>query len=97
MDLYDGVHPSQFLSSKWYCALCQSIVNDINDFSNELAMEEDKENGDDIDDSWDLKRRCVFTSKHIWECENCLSSENNTGNYLQSFFLNRISNYVVLK
>jgi hypothetical protein len=43
--LYDGVHPSQFLSSIWYCALCQSIVNDINDkFSDELAMEENEEN-----------------------------------------------------
>jgi hypothetical protein len=46
-----------FLSNKWYCALCQSIVNDINDkFSNELAMEEDEENEDDIGDSWDFKR-----------------------------------------
>jgi hypothetical protein len=53
--LYDGVHPSQFLSSIWYCALCQSIVNDIYDkFSDALAMEE---NEDDIDDSWDFKRR----------------------------------------
>ena len=44
-----------FLSSN---ALCQSIVNDINDkFSNELAMEEDEENEDDIGDSWDFKRR----------------------------------------
>ena len=57
-DLYDGVHPSQFLSSIWYCALCQSIVNDINDkCSDELAMEENEENEDDIDDSWDFKRR----------------------------------------
>ena len=33
--------------------LCQSIVNDINGkFANELAMDED-----DIDDSWDFKRR----------------------------------------
>jgi len=59
-DLYAGVHPwpSQFLSSIWYCALCQSIVNDINDkFSDELTMEEDEENEDDIDNSWDFKRR----------------------------------------
>ena len=56
-DLYDGVHPSQFLSSIWYCALCQSIVNDINDkFSDQMAMEENEENRDDIDDSWDFKR-----------------------------------------
>jgi hypothetical protein len=41
-----------------FCALCQSIVNDINDkFSDELAMEENEENQDDIDDSWDFKRR----------------------------------------
>jgi hypothetical protein len=47
-------------------------VNDINDkFSDELAMEENDENEDDIDDSWDFKRRRMFTSKHIWECENC--------------------------
>jgi hypothetical protein len=33
-------------------------VNDINDkFSDELAMEENEENQDDIDDSWDFKRR----------------------------------------
>jgi len=57
-DLYDGVHPSQFLSSKWYCAICQSIVNAINHkFSNALAMEEDEENEDDINNSWDFKRR----------------------------------------
>ena len=57
-DLYDGVHTSQFLSGIWYCALCQSIVNDINDtFSDELAMEQNEENEDDIDDSWDFERR----------------------------------------
>ena len=67
--MYDGVHPSHFLSSIWYCALCHSIVNDLNDkCSDALAMEE---NEDDIDDSWDFKRRWMFTSKHIWECENC--------------------------
>jgi len=60
-DLYAGVHPwpSQFLSTGiCYFALCQSIVNDINDkFSDELTMEEDEENEDDIDNSWDFKRR----------------------------------------
>jgi len=56
----DGVHPNSYLRCKWFYALCQSIVNDINEKLPlpeilEYNLDDEQQNEND-DDTWDFKR-----------------------------------------
>jgi hypothetical protein len=51
-DMYDGVHASESLKSKWFSVLCRSALADMADHSaSESSTDDDEDSG-----KWDFKR-----------------------------------------
>ena len=54
-NLYDGVHPNEELSTKWYSFMLSSVLHDIINITDVYQEEESGE-----DDTWDFKRIVEF-------------------------------------
>lgn len=57
-NFYDGIHPCSDLAEKWYFKIRSSIKYDLENYEiNDLSLDSEEEMEEDVDDTWDFKRK----------------------------------------